>query len=451
MNKFSRYFLFVLIFTLGLGLGALRYEAKDKSEFVADVPVGEVVSFVATIVDEPETTDNQVKLILKPDNSSVKVLARVSLGGDYRYGDRFTVTGTLTRPGIIGEGADAFDYGAFLAKDEIYFLLNRPTLESLPEIGGPPERSRAGSKIRRVLFDFKHLLLERLASAVPEPESSLLGGVILGGRGSLGEQEEESLRRAGLTHMIVLSGYNLSVVGDWIGRGLAPLPGRLPLFGAAGSLIAFALMAGGGAATLRALLMALIALVARLAGEQYQALRALLLAALVMILINPKILQFDLGFHLSFLATLGLIVAAPHIERRLLFVPKRFGLREVATTTISAQLFVLPWLLYWIGDFSLWTLPANLLVLPIIPLAMILTFFTVLVSLIFPPLGVVVGFFAYLPAAYILAIAKIVSFLPLSDFHFSNFPLFLTLVLYAIMGYWLLKEKKKYSKFVSKS
>ena len=161
-----------------------------------------------------------------------------------------------------------------------------------------------------------------------------------------------------------------------------------------------------------------------------------------MLVFNPHLLVFDPGFQLSFLATLSLIMLAPLLEEMLWFVPTFGQMREFVTATIAAQIFVLPLLLYSIGEFSLVSVLVNVMVLPAVPPAMLFTFLTGLAGLLSPTLALPFGFIAHLILSYIIFIAKIFSALPLASLQVSAFPFWLVPIIYSFifLGYRLLKK-----------
>jgi len=146
-------------------------------------------------------------------------------------------------------------------------------------------------------------------------------------------------------------------------------------------VIFFALLVGLTPTIVRASIMAILALVARIFSRQYAATRGLIIAVIAMVLVNPHILLFDPSFQLSVLATAGLVTFGDVVYGWLRKVPKRFGIREMATATITAQIAVSPLLIYYTGMFSVVSLLANLLVLPVIPVLMATGAITAVVGL----------------------------------------------------------------------
>ena len=196
-------------------------------------------------------------------------------------------------------------------------------------------------------------------------------------------------------------------------------------------------MTGAGAATTRAAIMAIIAMTARNTGRTYAPTLALVFAGFLMILVNPKMLIFDAGFQLSFIATLGLIYFAPIVEKKLLWVTKKFKAREFVAMTISAQIAVLPWLLYKTGNLSIFALPVNLLILGFIPYTMLFGFLAGAVGFVSTILSYPFGWIAYLMLVYELGVVRFFNTMPFSTVYISNFPLGVALVIYAAYIWWL--------------
>jgi ComEC/Rec2-related protein len=201
------------------------------------------------------------------------------------------------------------------------------------------------------------------------------------------------------------------------------------------SIFLFVLMTGASSTGVRAGIMAVLALVARATGRTYDIGRALLLAATIMIIINPMILLYDVSFQLSFIATIAVIYLSPRLEKHFMWVTKRFGLRDIICVTFSAYLFVLPFILYKMGNLSIVALPANILILLFIPITMLFGFITGFVGLFFPFLSLFFGFISSLLLSYELGVINFLSSLPFASLSISNFPLLLTILIYIYFIY----------------
>jgi competence protein ComEC len=258
---------------------------------------------------------------------------------------------------------------------------------------------------------------------------------LLGVKQALGDELEIAFRQTGIIHIVVLSGYNVMLVVGffwWFSSWMLPLRGRI-VFGLIGITL-FALVVGLSATVVRASIMAAILLLGKLLGRKYDVLRALLFAALIMVLINPYILLYDIGFQLSFMATLGLVLVLPQFESTLATHSTQLKFRDLFFATVVTQIFVLPLLMYHIGEVSLVSVLVNMLVLPMVPVAMLLTFITGLVGAVSIPLGSLVGLLAYLPLQYILVVAELFAAFPFAVVTIPDISVWAVLGMYILLG-----------------
>ena len=246
-------------------------------------------------------------------------------------------------------------------------------------------------------------------SVLPVQEASLLGGLLLGIRGLLSDELLEKFRVTGLIHIIVLSGYNITLVAEAVRRLCSRAPRMTALIISLTVIILFVLLAGSQTAAVRAGSMASIALVARALHREHDGIRILLLVGAGMVLYDPGNILFSTSFHMSFLATLGLLLFSPILERRLTWVTERLQVRNIVAATFATQVFLLPYLAYSIGEVSVVGIVANILVLPLVPIAMAFGAALILVALIIPGIAVGLAPLAYLPLASIIWITNLLA------------------------------------------
>ncbi len=420
------------IFIFAFCLGIFRFHAVDTpAPSVFESKVGEEVTLTGEIVDEPDIRENNQKLTVEILSPKTKILISTEFGEDYKYGDEISFTGELEKPeNFITDQGKEFDYINYLRKDGIFYVMSYPSIEIV---------SRGnGNFIRSALFDIKEKFLEKMNLAVQSPESLLMGGLILGEKAAFSDELRTSFINTGTIHIVALSGYNITIIAEWIMKLFSKVP-YVPLnFGiGAGifTILLFILMTGASSTAIRAGVMATLALIARATGRNYDVARALLLAGVFMILLNPFVLAFDVSFQLSFIATIALIFFTPKIEKYFLWVTPRFKLRDIVSVTCAVYIFVLPFILYKMGNLSIVALPANILILPLIPFTMLLGFLTGFVGLISYIFAVPLGFISYLFLHYELGVINFFANLPFAAFSIPNFSLILTLLIYAYFIY----------------
>jgi competence protein ComEC len=429
-----------------ISFGMLRMDGATLSGDAHLSPfLGSTITIEGTVAAEPDVREGSVRLTVAADtlvSEKVRTAVRTKLlvvappHTAAAYGDRIEASGRLDAPEPFDTGAGhVFDYPTYLGKDGILYELSFAQVERLGE-------GRA-ELFTPFALGVKHVLLSGLYRAIPEPQAGLAAGITLGDKRSVGEELSDSFVRASLIHIVVLSGYNITVVINAASAALSYFP-RIFRFSAGGLVVAFFILMTGGAATaIRAGLMAYLAVYARLTGRTFIALRALGATALLMVLWNPWTLAFDPSFQLSALATAGLILFTPVFEARLRSVPARFGLREIVASTLATQSAVLPLLLYQSGNLSLVALPANLLALVAMPAAMGLSAAAMLAGLILGPYAVFAGFPAALVLGYIIKVAVFFAALPFASLQVPAFSGWLLGLMYLMLAGPLFVWKRK--------
>lgn len=452
-NKKESKLLFLSITIIALGLGAARLHFDDLNLDLksTDKFIGEEVVVKGIISDEPDKRESGVRLTAKMEEISFggrslrdnlpEVTVSVDFYPEWRYGDYVELTGILKKPkNFRTESGREFNYVSYLAKDGIYYEVARPHLK-LIEHGH-------GNFVKEALFSVKKSFMEKITAAIPEPEASLLGGILLGAKESLGKELLDDFRATGLIHIVVLSGYNITIVAETIMRVFSFLPRTLPIIFGGGSIILFAIMTGGSATVVRASIMSLIVILGKATGRMHDAALTLFIAALLMLLHNPRILAFDPSFQLSFLATLGLVYLSPILEKYFHFIPGKWQFKELLLSTISTQIFVMPLILYSSGNFSSVALPTNLLVLFFVPLTMLLGFLTGVFGFTSSVISMFFGLLASGLLYYDLKVVEFFSALPFASFNIPNFPLWLMVSMYTSYAViiFFIRRKNVYSK-----
>jgi competence protein ComEC len=352
--------------------------------------IGHTVNVRGTVSEDADIgKDNE--LVLRLGNISVNnhelagaIWVSASTTADVKRSDIVTVKGEL------GVG-----FGSFAAS------MYRATLEKV-------QRPEPGDVARQVRDGFA----DNVRKTIAEPEASLGIGYLLGQRRALPEDLSESLRIAGLTHVIVASGYNLTILVRLARRLFAKVSKYLAALSAGGMILAFIAVTGMSPSMSRAGLVAGLSLLAWYYGRKFHPLVLLPLAAAVTLLINPSYGWSDLGWQLSFAAFAGVMILAP-LGQRYFFGDKKPGtIRQILGETMSAQIATLPILVLAFGQFSNVAIIANLLILPLVPLAMLLTFIAGFGALFLPILISFIGIPAYILLKYMTSVAYYFAHLP---------------------------------------
>jgi competence protein ComEC len=362
--------LLVLVGAAGIGasLGAWRQDDADPLRD-GGVSVGDLADSAASVegvvVDDPRPRGDRLQLVLGAVVASDgtryadRLLVWLPRGLDAGSGSRLRVDGDVE----LAEDFDGFAYREYLARQGVGAILRARSASTVAAATGPGA----------LLASVRAWLLDGLTDTIPEPEAALGAGILLGVRSSIAPEIADAFATAGLTHVVAISGWNIAIVVALVLAACRPLESRVggrwtTVVAATVAVGGYVLLTGASPSVVRAALMAGAMVVGRLAGSRAHATSALGLAALLMLLVAPSVL-WDVGFQLSLLATAGLVWFAAPIERRMAAWPA--WIREPVSLTCAAQLTTLPVILVNFERLSLIAPIGNVLVVPLVPLAML--------------------------------------------------------------------------------
>jgi competence protein ComEC len=226
---------------------------------------------------------------------------------------------------------------------------------------------------------------------IKEPEAGLGIGYITGYTRALSADVTQDFRTLGLVHLVVASGFHLTIVVRFMRRFFMPLSKYLATAGSLAMIFGFLLITGFSTAMQRAALVTSLSLLAWYYGRQIPPIRLLLLAATITLFINPSYILGDIGWYLSFAAFAGVIILAPLINAYFWGDNDPPALRYILLATISAQLATLPIIIFYFQQMSPLSIIANLLIVPFVPLTMLLTFLVGVLHFIAPPLATIIS------------------------------------------------------------
>lgn len=340
------------------------------------------------------------------------LLAKVPVEESISYGDVVSLTGYLDLPPEEGD----FNYRSYLEKKNIYAYLPKAEVLVL--------ESGQGNFLLQAIYRLKANALERIYLLWPDPEASLLAGILLGVESGISDQVQKAFRDTGTTHIIAISGFNITIVAGLFTRVFSQLlNNRQAALAAVVGISIYTLLVGADPAVVRAAVMGGLAIFAGQIGRRQHGLNAAALASLAMILINPR-LPWDISFQLSLSATIGLILYADPLEAWFLDLSSRYlpldtarkltrPVSEYFLFTLAAQLTTMPVMLYHFQSFSLSTFLANPAILPVQPPIMIVGGLGLILALIWLPLGRAAAPLVYPFVLYTIRVVEWFSRLPI--------------------------------------
>lgn len=359
------------------------------------------------------------------------------------FKDRIVVKGKIEVP----DKKDNFDYAGYLSKDGISATMYFPEVAII-------EKGKSGNLFDVTVFSaisLKGRMGEEMRKYLPSDLSPVMEGLILNNDGKMDKEMKDDLSRSGLSHIIAISGSHIVVFSAMLFEVLL----FLGLWRKQAQVMAivftflYVFLVGMPASAVRAGIMVSLLFLSQILGRQSFNLRTLVLAAFLILLPNPLLLKFDLGFQLSFLAVLGLILAGPVFNYWLNLVFKsRFDfIRELLAMTLSAQVFTVPLLIYSFGYFSVVSLVSNILTVPMTPLLMALGLLLPLFGMVLPFLAWIVAIPSIILLWYLVEVVHISSRVPFAVLN-VELPFVFLVLLYVPFLYIVFRSKKKELEFL---
>lgn len=344
------------------------------------LPYGQVIAFEGQVMMPPRVATKQ-RLTVRVTGWPGSVLVPLGWYPPYQYGDVIAVQCELQQPTATPE----FAYDKYLARYGVFAECRNPAVKLIA--------SKHGSPVFAAIYDFRTWLQQHIKRLYPEPTASVLTGIIIGIQDDISADTNTLFRQTGTIHILVVSGMHVMLIVTLFNQ-LAQrwLGARRRFVILIFLLMAFSILTGLSASVIRAALMGLVVPLAQFLGRPRQAHITLALIAAAMTALNPYVLLYDVGFQLSFLATLGLIYIQPVTARSLRVLPKWFSIQETISTSVAAMIPTTPLILSQFGTFSTVSLLANLVVLPVSNVLLFGGVATLALSLVNLPLGRFVAF-----------------------------------------------------------
>ena len=434
---------FILLFALFLGAARYQYSVPHFDAYhIAFYNDREYdLLITGTLIEPPDYRDKYTNLRLKVSkvdtgDSELSVngliLVRVSNNQTFEYGDNLRLRGKLKTP---PENED-FSYRDYLAAKNIHSYMTSAEVTILPGKGGNP--------IVAALYAFKQRSLDNIYRMFPDPESSLLAGILLGVDTGLTDKLQQAFKNTGTAHIIAISGFNMSIIAGIFFAFFSRFFGerRGTLFAIVG-IVLYTFIVGAEAAVVRAAVMGSLALFAKQVGRRQMALNTLLVVAAVMCLWNP-LYVWDVGFQLSFFATLGLILyATPFSDFANQIITRYFPsstaekfaelFSEFVLLTLAAQLTTIPIMAYHFQRISLVSFIANPFILPPQPAVMILGGMALLISHVSLFLGQLAAWVAYPFVIYTIRMVELFDRVPHGTVILGDLSIWFVILFYAAL------------------
>lgn len=411
----DQYWRLGLLILLGLIIGLGYFNFWDVRQNAIKLSFGKEQIIEGQIIGHPDFSGNEANYIIKYQQTKI----RLTTGRypEYHYGDILRFKGTIKK-----------SYPYFFHQGILGQVYNPENIE---------KNRSSGNIIRKTIYSIRDKFEESLNRSLTEPYASFAAGLVLGSKRNIPDLLMSDFNRTGTTHIVAVSGYNLTILITYIALFLGIFSRKLKFWGTLVIIIVLVIMTGAPASVVRAGILAGLVALGHFEGRRINMTILLLLVAAVMLFFNPYVLKYDIGFQLSFLAFAGLVYFSPIISNLKVVKWLPSNLKSTFSETMAAQIFVLPILIFYFGRVSIISPVVNILILWIIPMTMGLVFAVGIAGLIWVSFGQIVGYLGWLLLKYIVVVVESSSKIPWASHELKNsdwwwMPIYFAIVLLII-------------------
>ncbi len=400
----------LIIFGLIIGLGYFNF--WDIREKAIQMPYGKELTTEGQIIGHPDFSGSQANYVLSFKNTKIQLTT--GRYPEYHYGDVLKIDGAIKKPS---------DY-----------LFHRGILGQISTEKPVEKIGYHGNVAIKMIYEIRDKFEESLDRSLSEPYASFAAGLVLGSKRNIPDSLMSDFNRTGTTHIVAVSGYNLTIVITYIALFLGIFSRKSKFWGSLFIIVTFVIMTGAPASVVRAGILAGLVLLGHYEGRRINMTILLLLVAVIMLIFGPYALKYDIGFQLSFLAFMGLVYLGPIIARLKFIRSLPIILKSTFSETTAAQIMVLPILIFYFGRVSFVSPIVNILILWLIPAAMGMIFLIGIAGLVWISLGQIIGYIGWLFLKYIIVIVESFSKIPWASWQLKTSDWWWMIIFYFIVG-----------------
>jgi competence protein ComEC len=399
--------------------------------FYKDLPQQLIIE--GAVCSEPEFKPDKIRAVVDASSLQVggrkfgvsgKVLVNLPRYPEVKYGNQLKISGKFIDEDA-SEGLQS--YAQYLEKDGIFAMFKSSSVSII----GTDSCDTAW----KIIYMVKSFIDDRIKQYFTEPVASIVSGLLLGLRQNIARNILDDFSRTGLTHILAISGYNITMVISIFAAFLGACGRKTRFWGTAVGIFVFVVLTGMSASVIRAAIMGSLTVLAKFCGRKSTGMQALLLSGVIMVALKPGMLLYDMSFQLSYLATLGLLIYVPLFEEKITAFKKLPKiLRETLVVTLAAQVLTTPLILFRFGRFSLISPIANVIFLPLIPFIMLFAFMALVCGFPFPFLVPVFAAITWILTILLLLGVAFFSDLPLASVVMPPLPLWGMVIFYLLIA-----------------
>ncbi|MCK9272499.1 ComEC family competence protein [Candidatus Gracilibacteria bacterium] len=290
-----------------------------------------------------------------------------------------------------------FDYRTYLKLKNIYGMVYMYNFDVI---------GKNSTNYENFIEKIRNKILITIKEIYPKDSSNLLSGILIGERNDLSLELKNNFNRSGLTHIIAVSGFNITIIIIFLSFILRPFPMAIKIPIIVGFIVVFVNIVGDNSPAIRAAIMGIISYISLSYSRKINLFNLILFIVIFFIILNPLIINYDISFQLSLLSVIGIVYFSDYLKKLLNLLPNKFSIKEALILTLCSVIFTLPIIVVNFGQLSIMSPISNILVTFAIPLSMLFGFLSIVLYFITPILGITIGFIGWAFLKYILIITN---------------------------------------------
>lgn len=427
-----------------------RYEGINKSYAGKEVLVRAIVISNKTEKEYKDTYEIKV-IQIEGKRQSFKVLLNIKRNKNssmnLSYGEEICFTAIYEEPSSA-RNTGGFDYKQYLKTQHIAGIMTVKSNEIRTE-------GKTHNSIGKIINNIKQFIIEKVNTTLPKNTSNLCTALVLGEKQGISEDIQESFRKSNLSHMLAISGAHVSYFLLAISTAVQKLKLHkrwcnieLIIF-----LIFFAALVEFTPSVTRSCIMAILQLLANILFKRSDTYQNLAISSFIILLLNPYAI-LDIGFQLSFGGTIGIIIFSNKILNNEKVIKNTIikkileNINQICIVTLSANIIIIPIMMYYFNTISLTFIISNLLASPILGIALILSMIFILSIIILYPISNFISLFLHPILQLLIKIAQLTAHLPFSQILVPTPKLWQIVVYYIIISIMFFLRKTKIQVFI---
>lgn len=412
----------IAIFLIIISLIGCIY-SKYKFNYMNDVYKENEYEMNVTVISHENVSSSgySYKYLAKDENNhKFNIYVKYKDENLFEIGYKLKIIGEFDKPDTA-RNTGGFDYQKYLYSDNVYGTINCSYVEIIDK------------DVNNLVYSLQNKIRNNMLKIFDKETAGILIGMLIGETNDISESTQENFKESGITHLLAVSGANVMMIISISNFLFSKLVGRkYDYIFSVSFIIFFTLIASSSASVVRASIMAITNIILNLLLKKSNPIYNLSFSVLLITIFNPLAIE-NVGLVLSIFGTLGIILLSKDLNTILGKLVQNKLLKETASVTLSAQIFLLPIMAYYFNNVSLVSLISNLITVPISESLSVISLCSFITSLISIKIAKILTFVPKVIVKYVLFMSKTCADLDFLNFTVETPKLWMILIFYSVL------------------